>query len=201
MWLRLSGAVARRGRCAMSYAQIAACAQGGCDLDTARQILRDLDRTYPHSVFFDGADAKGTRRLDQVLKAFAWVHPDIGCGSCSCVLFLPPPLASLARSLPHVHCTHDSYCQGLNLLVGMLLLVLEEEDAFWTLCALVHHRVPANYYTRDLEGLIIDQRVFRSRHFLVIVVLFSVYASPADTQASGGDESAAPRSRPRRAWH
>lgn len=53
------------------------------------------------------------------------------------------------------------YCQGLNLLAGMLLLILDEDAAFWTLCALVHDRVPAGYYARDLAALIVDQRVLR----------------------------------------
>ena len=58
-------------------------------------------------------------------------------------------------------CLTRSYCQGLNLLAGMLLLLMEEESAFWTLCGLVHQRVPAGYYSHDLEALIVDQRVLR----------------------------------------
>lgn len=78
VWLRCSGAVARRANCALPYDRIAGCAEGGCERDTAKQIQRDLGRTYPHNIFFDSPDAEGARRLRRVLHAFAWTHPGIG---------------------------------------------------------------------------------------------------------------------------
>uniref|UniRef100_S4RVJ3 TBC1 domain family, member 2 n=1 Tax=Petromyzon marinus TaxID=7757 RepID=S4RVJ3_PETMA len=58
--------------------------------------------------------------LRNVLLAFAWRNPHIG------------------------------YCQGLNRLTAILLLCLEEEEAFWCLVALIEFIMPADYYSKKL---------------------------------------------------
>jgi len=37
-------------------------------------------------------------------------------------------------------------------MAAILLLLLEEEDAFWLLCAIVEDLLPASYYTPSLLG-------------------------------------------------
>lgn len=38
------------------------------------------------------------------------------------------------------------------MIASILLLLLEEEDAFWLLCAIVEDLLPASYYTPSLIG-------------------------------------------------
>eukprot|EP00741_Cyanophora_paradoxa_P023409 tig00021582_g22615.t1 len=51
------------------------------------------------------------------------------------------------------------YCQGLNLIGGLLLLIMREEEAFWMLVRLVEGVMPARYYTSGMEDLQADQGV------------------------------------------
>lgn len=51
------------------------------------------------------------------------------------------------------------YCQGLNYIAGLLLLVTKsEETSFWLLKMLVDSILP-EYYTRTMDGLIVDIEV------------------------------------------
>ena len=50
------------------------------------------------------------------------------------------------------------YCQGMNLLAAALLLVLEEEDAFWVFATVIERILPPNYYTSNLLISQADQR-------------------------------------------
>ena len=64
-------------------------------------------------------------RLRRVLRGIGWLYPDLG------------------------------YCQGVGVIAAVFLLLLEEEDAFWLLCAIVEDLLPASYYTPSLIGLFI----------------------------------------------
>lgn len=51
-----------------------------------------------------------------------------------------------------------SYCQGLNFIAAMLLLVLhDEERSFWTLGAILKHLFPTDYFNGMLSGARVDQ--------------------------------------------
>lgn len=72
------------------------------------------------------------------------------------------------------------YCQSMNFIVGILLLFMEEEDAFWMLCIVVEqlaclcdfrgseifspraYQPSLYYYQKDLAGLQVDQSVFKA---------------------------------------
>ena len=54
------------------------------------------------------------------------------------------------------------YCQSMNFLVALLLTMLDEEQAFWVLAALVEDILPRNYYTTSMIGCRVDQAVFQS---------------------------------------
>lgn len=45
-----------------------------------------------------------------------------------------------------------SYCQGMGVIVGYLLLVMEEEDAFWTMVAIMEDLLPATYFSVNIPG-------------------------------------------------
>uniref|UniRef100_A0A8C5UVN9 TBC1 domain family member 2B n=1 Tax=Microcebus murinus TaxID=30608 RepID=A0A8C5UVN9_MICMU len=97
----------------------------------SKQIELDLLRTLPNNKHYACPTSEGVQKLRNVLLAFSWRNPDIG------------------------------YCQGLNRLVAVALLYLEQEDAFWCLVAIVEVFMPRDYYTKTLLGSQVDQRVLR----------------------------------------
>ncbi|XP_073328561.1 TBC1 domain family member 2B [Pagrus major] len=101
----------------------------------SKQIELDLLRTLPNNKHYASPSAGGIQKLRNVLMAFSWRNPDIG------------------------------YCQGLNRLAAIALLYLDQEDAFWSLIAIVEVFMPRDYYTKTLLGSQVDQRVFRDLMF------------------------------------
>ncbi|XP_064458637.1 TBC1 domain family member 2A-like [Ornithodoros turicata] len=97
-----------------------------------RQISLDLLRTLPNNIRFGDADADGIRKLQEVLQAFCLHNPTLG------------------------------YCQGMNFLVGMCLLFLEAEDAFWCLVAITERYFASNYFDHSLVGAQADQEVLKN---------------------------------------
>ncbi|GIY52413.1 TBC1 domain family member 2B, partial [Caerostris extrusa] len=66
-----------------------------------RQISLDLLRTMPNNIQFCDRNSEGIQKMQSVLHAFCLHNPQLG------------------------------YCQGMNFLVGMMLLFVDAEDAFW----------------------------------------------------------------------
>ncbi|XP_035520590.1 TBC1 domain family member 2B [Morone saxatilis] len=97
----------------------------------SKQIELDLLRTLPNNKHYASPSAGGIQKLRNILMAFSWRNPDIG------------------------------YCQGLNRLAAIALLYLDQEDAFWSLIAIVEVFMPRDYYTKTLLGSQVDQRVFK----------------------------------------
>ncbi|CCH44932.1 GTPase-activating protein [Wickerhamomyces ciferrii] len=101
-------------------------------------IERDLNRTFPDNIHFrpdiTGVDATKTpetpliQALRRVLVAFATYQPSIG------------------------------YCQSLNFIVGLLLIFMDEEKAFWMLVIITSKYLPG-VHEINLEGVNIDQGV------------------------------------------
>ncbi|NXS51864.1 TBD2A protein, partial [Brachypteracias leptosomus] len=86
-----------------------------------RQIELDLPRTLTNNKHFTSPTSQLIPKLRRVLVAFSWHNPAIG------------------------------YCQGLNRLAAVALLVLEdEESAFWCLVHIVENLMPADYYSDTL---------------------------------------------------
>eukprot|EP00347_Sterkiella_histriomuscorum_P005367 403356882 len=52
------------------------------------------------------------------------------------------------------------YCQGMNFIVAKLLSIMNEEEAFWTLCLIMESILPIDQYM-NMVGILIDQKVFR----------------------------------------
>uniref|UniRef100_A0A3P9B419 Rab-GAP TBC domain-containing protein n=1 Tax=Maylandia zebra TaxID=106582 RepID=A0A3P9B419_9CICH len=68
-----------------------------------KQVQLDLHRTLTTNQHFSSPSSPALQQLRRILLAFSWHNPAIG------------------------------YCQGLNRLAALALLVLQsEEDAFWT---------------------------------------------------------------------
>lgn len=94
----------------------------------AKQIELDLLRTLPNNKHFETLESSGTVRLKRVLEAYSKRNPKVG------------------------------YCQGMNRLAAVALLILPEIEAFWCLVAIVEKIMPKNYYT-DLWMAQIDSSV------------------------------------------
>ncbi|XP_063045336.1 TBC1 domain family member 2A [Engraulis encrasicolus] len=97
----------------------------------AHQIQLDLHRTLTTNQRFSSHSSPAHEQLRRVLLAFSCHNPQVG------------------------------YCQGLNRLAALSLLVLEdEEEAFWCLVAIIEAIMPPDYYTKSLLGYQVDQCVF-----------------------------------------
>ena len=95
-----------------------------------KQVQLDLLRTLPNNKHFRREDSEGIKKLKRVLLAFSYHNPRIG------------------------------YCQGINRIAAILLLLLDEFDAFLGMVAIIDVIMPKNYYTDKLLDSQADQRVF-----------------------------------------
>lgn len=101
-------------------------------LMTSKQIERDLLRILPTNACFRTLNGTGVSRLRRILRALAWLYTDIG------------------------------YCQGTGVIVASLLLIMEEENAFWMMTAIIEDLLPASYYSSTLIGVQADQKVLQT---------------------------------------
>ena len=137
VWMAISGASRRRQQEPNLYLKMLE-KKTSPDGILVEQISVDIPRTFPSNVKFSsdqGGDvdkAAGDdlqQSLFNVLLAFSNSNSSIG------------------------------YCQGLNYVAGILLIITANEDrAFWLLKALVEDILP-NYYAPNIPGLLTDVRV------------------------------------------
>ena len=129
-----------------------------------QEIDRDVDRTFPSNLAFMSTCREELRR---VLSAIAYRVPRIGyCQGMNFIagLLQPPPSHCLTKREAEAVETEDERHGGdvrAWVCAGMLLLLLEEEDAFWAMLTFVDKLVPA-YFVRDLIGNRTDERVLDS---------------------------------------
>ncbi|RUP46049.1 putative GTPase-activating protein gyp3 [Jimgerdemannia flammicorona] len=105
-------------------------------------LFIDLHRTFPENIRFKSthSNADGSTTLD----------PDN-----------VPAIKSLRRVLQtfSLHAPHIGYCQSLNYIAGMLLLFMDEEEAFWMLVTTILEFLPEGMYDVTMEGANVDQSV------------------------------------------
>lgn len=117
--------------------------------------------TVPESYYEDlvvathGKVTPSTKQIDHDLPRTFPTHP---------WLDTPEGQATLRRVLVG-YSFRDSevgYCQGLNYVAALLLLVMQtEEDAFWMLAVLLENVLVNDCYTDNLSGCHVEQRVFK----------------------------------------
>ncbi|CAD6190513.1 unnamed protein product [Caenorhabditis auriculariae] len=130
LWARLTGATTKQRKAGYSYEEVLK--QSALDKPSIGvQIERDLLRTMPTNICFWKKNEKGVDSLRRILKAVAFIYPDLG------------------------------YCQGMGVIVASLLLYCSEETTFWMMTALIEDILPPNYYSQTLLGLQADERVAR----------------------------------------
>lgn len=98
---------------------------------SVKQIELDLLRTLPNNRHFDSLQSDGIGRLRRVLTAFSQRNRRVG------------------------------YCQGMNRLAAVALLILTEEEAFWCLVAIIESIMPNDYYSHNLMSAHVDQYVLK----------------------------------------
>lgn len=117
--------------------------------------------TVPDSYYEDlskavqGKVTAATRQIDHDLPRTFPSHP---------WLDTPDGHAALRRVLVgySFRDSHVGYCQGLNYVAALLLLVMKtEEDVFWMLAVLLENVLVNDCYTDNLSGCHVEQRVFR----------------------------------------
>ena len=79
---------------------------------------------------FKNCSLLNPRALSNVLYAFAAAHPDI------------------------------YYCQSLNFIAAIFIIVLGEEPAYWALSTIVEDFLPSDYYTTGMHGFRVDLKLF-----------------------------------------
>ncbi|OQR87529.1 hypothetical protein ACHHYP_08558 [Achlya hypogyna] len=105
----------------------------------------------------DRPEAQAAQTLDDIEKDVGRTYPehayfqgDRGKGELTNVL------AAFAEHRPEI-----GYCQSMNFIVGILVLFLPEEDAFWLLAVLMDRVLPWENYSRSMVGAQVDQIVFK----------------------------------------
>ncbi|CAL8089006.1 unnamed protein product [Orchesella dallaii] len=130
MWCRLSSALEKKSNTFnLPYWKVVKESTANEYFSYAKHIEKDLTRILPGNGCFTKSDSPGIPRLRRVLRAISWLYPDVG------------------------------YCQGFGTVVAHLLLLLEEEDCFWLMCAIIEDVVPASYFTNDFIGIRTDSLV------------------------------------------
>lgn len=71
---------------------------------------------------------------------------------------LRKPLRNVLAAVSHKN-ADQGYCQGLNFIVGLLLLIIkDEEKVFWLVDTLINDLLP-DYYSPDMKAIKIDQEL------------------------------------------
>jgi len=141
------------------------------------EICKDLGRTFPsHPLFEDTDDStensvecttssteasdhkklKGTGDgKDEKWYTGGNVENSVGTAFAG-TLQLKAVLSAFSRHRPDI-----GYCQCLNYVAAVLLLICEPETAFWILCALVDWVLPECYFNETLMGVVTDTKVLQ----------------------------------------
>ncbi|VDL65526.1 unnamed protein product [Nippostrongylus brasiliensis] len=130
LWPRFAGATKKQAAAGYSYEEVLR--QSAQDKPSIGvQIERSLLRTLPNNICFWKKNGTGVDALRRVLKAVAFIYPDLG------------------------------FCEGMGVIVAMLLLFCSEETSFWMMTALIEEILPPNYYSQTLLGVQADERAAR----------------------------------------
>ncbi|ESO00999.1 hypothetical protein HELRODRAFT_185724 [Helobdella robusta] len=129
MWMYMSGAEERKQSNPPLYGKLL---QDKHDPQLIEAIKNDIHRTFPDNIYFQGGTDDSTSKracLYNVLLAISHNNKKTG------------------------------YCQGMNFITGMLLLVVkDEEKVFWLLDTLINVILPG-YYTPDMTDVKVDCEV------------------------------------------
>uniref|UniRef100_A0A0K0D2C4 Rab-GAP TBC domain-containing protein n=1 Tax=Angiostrongylus cantonensis TaxID=6313 RepID=A0A0K0D2C4_ANGCA len=128
LWPRFAGATEKCSAAGYSYSEVLR--QSAQDKPSIGvQIERSLLRTLPNNICFWKKNSIGIDALRRVLKAIAFIYPDLG------------------------------FCDGMGVIAATLLLFCSEETTFWMMAALIEDILPPNYYSQSLLGVQVSGEV------------------------------------------
>ena len=96
---------------------------------------------------------KATKQIDLDLHRTFGSMKGLHVPRQEALLSLRNVLLAYAEHNPQV-----AYCQSMNFLAAVLLLVVDEESAFWILAAIVERLLPG-YFSSDMAMILVDQGV------------------------------------------
>lgn len=102
------------------------------DRELRSAIKTDIERTFPDNIYFRGGEKKEDGKLPALERV----------------------LLAIGR-----HKTEIGYCQGMNYIAGLLLLVLEDEESVFWLFVTVLEKFISDYYCLDMIGVRRDMDV------------------------------------------
>jgi hypothetical protein len=147
--------VSCRAPCVLCVVRVVSCAE-----QLVVAWVQDLKRTFHGNEALGKSDEEGIAALRRVLTAYSCVNTGQSV-SPFCPFSSPPPVpppshqnaprttartTRVARHTRHnarAHTLDDpdvGYCQSMNFICALLLLFMEEEDAFWMLMTLIEVR-------------------------------------------------------------
>lgn len=115
----------------------------------ARQIDSDVNRQFREHVFYRERYSIKQQSLFNVLVAYSMYNTEVS-GSKHLIVVGCGHLTLFGWS-----CHQVGYCQGMSGLAGVLLMYMDEEEAFWALSILLSDRKYA------MHGLFIEGRCWR----------------------------------------
>eukprot|EP00049_Salpingoeca_infusionum_P027592 m.33299 g.33299 ORF g.33299 m.33299 type:complete len:816 (-) comp9605_c1_seq1:69-2516(-) len=130
VWAQITQCRQRRSQSPLSYEQLVACGYFSAEgTIIEKDIRKDLLRSFPTNRHFDSLESPAVQSLHRILLANSFYMPDIG------------------------------YCQGLGMIVCHLLLVVDEETAFWILHVILANLLPPEYFGETLLGVVAEDEV------------------------------------------
>ena len=112
------------------YSQLLSRSDQGVEAAVCKQIDKDLHRTFGSVQGVRVPQQEALSSLRNVLMAYAVHNPEVG------------------------------YCQSMNFIAAVLLLIVDEELAFWCLSAVVERMLPG-HFTGCMVMSLVDQGVLR----------------------------------------
>lgn len=133
VWLRLTGVAAKVQQYEGVYAS----------------LLEPYERAEVHDISNSPSTIQIEKDVPRTFPGYIWTPKGRE---------FQPSLRRLLRAYA-LRNPHLGYCQSMNFIAGGLLVFMEEEEAFWTLCFIVEEMLP-DYFTRNIIGPQVDAQVF-----------------------------------------
>ncbi len=147
VWMDLSGASQKLTENAGIYEKLLSAADSTADPAALSLIEVDLHRTFPNHPRFNAASESNNHTPNTEESP---AEP------------AETPLVQSLRRVLRAYSARNKfvgYCQGMNFIVGVMLLYLNEESSFWLLATLLEDILPLDYYARELVGCHVDLMV------------------------------------------
>ena len=130
-----------------------------------KQIEKDVHRTFGSVRGLRVPQKEALQSLRNVLLAYAEHNPQVSYCQSSSVTGIAPPkttgLRASAHSRSHLRVRRavPRAAPAVNFLAAVLLLVVDEESAFWILAAIVERLMPG-HFSDEMAMALVDQGVF-----------------------------------------